>query len=942
MSSNEDNVSGVDRTAATLRRAASRIRTMPGGTRATTIPEEEVPAPEVPIETSEQSPLPWLRTKPVMPRRASLRETIDDPKTLAGIESLYKKAIPSFSPLQGGGVASNSRAPEILTPIDVEGNVGGMTMGEGERSGDGSMHVSARVPRKSMAVIHTHPYGQKPETSGDDETVANTLQRPNYAISGNAIYVAEPGQKNSRKIADLKYKNGHLTEDWDKNIPIPEPAPTPVYDRGGDVNVNDGRHQLAILEHGERVLTPKDANMYREEHGLPKIKLYDDGGDVDTKPTAVDEVDEKPRLIPQEFHGVPQSDANAEDQLIPETTKGTPAERAAVSKDRKDAMGQGTNGIVKLGLAKIHENHLEPTTYDSTETEVRPRTVGLPTIAAPKEDMRQETAGGPLIPAGETTSEARDLDKMEYKAKLVDYDKRIQSALDKATPEGQEEADRLASAKQELIHKNPWGSANNHPGLLGKIGHIASEIGSRFPVSSEIMAQIPGTPAFRNAQHNSTLARIQMDTPLATSRAAQDNRESASPSWKEVTGGAVDPRHPELGPQQAFYNEKNPSQITFAGAVPPKGSGDKAETREQHLNRYAELKNQQEGGALTPAEQQEFNTLRTELTVPPAVVAEHNKAIDNALRKAGVPQEQWADYHVQPGATSEEDKEATAQARAFAGETYQQGAEGRTIDKEDRAQQRKDQATTVYAEGANGQLIKTTKFDAEKRGLSYEEMKPGDINKDRQALRMLSDVQINTSRYTKAAAKYDAARLTDAQREVDRDNISKMLNSAGLYNLEASISQGGHITVPMITAVGESLSRKERSDEYKKLSPEAKDLFDGYIRTMAAVPAYQKSLTGIGRSNKEMLDLELANIANPTMDPKDILRKQSQFQENIDQAAAGFPNNLPGVKHPSETRRETEKLSGSGESLSVEAPNGTVYNFKTKAEADAFRKKAGL
>jgi hypothetical protein len=40
----------------------------------------------------------------------------------------------------------------------------------------------------------------------------------------------------------------------------------PVYDDGGQVNVNDGQHQLAVLKEGERVLTPDEAVVYKKEH----------------------------------------------------------------------------------------------------------------------------------------------------------------------------------------------------------------------------------------------------------------------------------------------------------------------------------------------------------------------------------------------------------------------------------------------------------------------------------------------------------------------------------------------------------------------------------------------------------------------------------------------------------------------------------------------------
>jgi hypothetical protein len=46
----------------------------------------------------------------------------------------------------------------------------------------------------------------------------------------------------------------------------------PVYDKGGKVNIHDGKHQVAILKEGERVLTPE------------QTKVYDKGGKVMATP----------------------------------------------------------------------------------------------------------------------------------------------------------------------------------------------------------------------------------------------------------------------------------------------------------------------------------------------------------------------------------------------------------------------------------------------------------------------------------------------------------------------------------------------------------------------------------------------------------------------------------------------------------------------------------
>jgi hypothetical protein len=61
----------------------------------------------------------------------------------------------------------------------------------------------------------------------------------------------------------------------------------------------------------------------------------------------------------------------------------------------------------------------------------------------------------------------------------------------------QAEQQRLIDQKQ-----NPWGSEENHPGLLGKIGHVAAKIGNIAGdiVAPGIMANIPGTEMNKDIQ----------------------------------------------------------------------------------------------------------------------------------------------------------------------------------------------------------------------------------------------------------------------------------------------------------------------------------------------------------------------------------------------------------------------------------------------------------
>lgn len=54
---------------------------------------------------------------------------------------------------------------------------------------------------------------------------------------------------------------------------------------------------------------------------------------------------------------------------------------------------------------------------------------------------------------------------------------------------------------------------------------------------------------------------------LESAQAEKDLHPGETKDWQEIAGGAIDPAHPELGPQPAFYNKNDPGQgIKFGNA----------------------------------------------------------------------------------------------------------------------------------------------------------------------------------------------------------------------------------------------------------------------------------------------------------------------------------------------------------------------------------------
>jgi hypothetical protein len=92
---------------------------------------------------------------------------------------------------------------------------------------------------------------------------------------------------------------------------------------------------------------------------------------------------------------------------------------------------------------------------------------------------------------------------------------------------------------------------------------------------------------------------------------------------------------------------------------------------------------------------------------------------------------------------------------------------------------------------------------------------------------------------------------------------------------------------------------------FSVLSPTQKKAVIGYYSTLSSVPAAQKALTNIGRSNKEMLDLELRTIPTPAMDGGTFETMLDRFQGNIDQTAAKNVR-IPGMPSTVEVRAENE------------------------------------
>ena len=358
--------------------------------------------------------------------------------------------------------------------------------------------------------------------------------------------------------------------------PAQQPAPEV---KGTDAERTAIEHDKKMAM-GSGNLVKLGTALLNERHLKPMIgepKVYDSGGDVQ-----LEDKDNTPPEFNQGYRpmvvdtGKPAVQASPQ-HGVEDTGQLTP-EQFNQGRNKGAALPSGTTDTATAPSGLNQGQHAMKQMLPPQEATAPAAPAGgmrqMSTATPPSQDMYQATAGGALRPGteptgqGETQGTQRDLAKMEYKAKLADYDQRHQAALDEGTLEGKTKADYIAYAKQAFQSKNPYGSEGNHPGIGGKLLHglaRTGEIAADIAMPGLTQA-IPGTPERMAREQRATQGTLEKDVASE----AQLDKPSATPSLKEATqGGMIDPAHPELGPQQALFNEKT-GEVTFKGPMPPK------------------------------------------------------------------------------------------------------------------------------------------------------------------------------------------------------------------------------------------------------------------------------------------------------------------------------------------------------------------------------------
>jgi len=323
------------------------------------------------------------------------------------------------------------------------------------------------------------------------------MQANVYDEGGSVPMYPVAGTTGERLVQDLKglgkrlgnadFSNVHNSAD-EPMLESVNMDQMPLYDRGGNVR-------------------------------LPRISVYDDGGTVDSDNDHRMLIDGKP---------IERGDASMEqrpaEQSQERPTMRNPygeddAKRSLIRDDIEQAQKKGD--LLGMGKGLLNERIIN---RGDASLEARPQ---LPRVAGTEPTAPSADTG---IPKVSMPAVSASPDLIQTKPEIPAYIG--QQRIGKGTPgeaelknERETKIDHLkyvmangsreesADAQEQLARYEkgtPWGSPSNHPGLLGKIGHIASEVGQAalIPTAPYMLNAIPGTQARLAGQEAQGIGKI--------------------------------------------------------------------------------------------------------------------------------------------------------------------------------------------------------------------------------------------------------------------------------------------------------------------------------------------------------------------------------------------------------------------------------------------------
>jgi hypothetical protein len=522
-------------------------------------------------------------------------------------------------------------------------------------------------------------------------------------------------------------------------------------------------------------------------------------------------------------------------------------ERVAIKQDEQDAMGKGVQGLAQLGTAKIHAKQLgiTPSIEGVTAPKefARPEQGGFPKMGeATPEATPAASAAGPAAPASApTTTSERSPD---FKAKLAQLNQDHANALAERTPEGKVKADYIQEQINDLHKNNPFGTAGNHPGALGRLGHIASKFGNLAgdvfaPATMEL---VPGTDLNKRVQEGGLQRQTQADVQEATA-ADKADKGAAAPTWKPL-GQPV--HNPATGKDEIqYYNEKDPSQVKFGGEFLEKPSEAKSDDQAQYVAKYKKDNN------LPDTAENDAKAIKSyqDAHATPALMEQHNA--DGSITY--VP------------------------ARAGTTVAGPQGKAGSAATEEN-----KFKGKTLYFDTPEGGRQAYTYQEAKDAGLSPEDGVPvnaGQAQKDRDKVDSFNSISKAFDKYqqevNKAEMKPSDVPILTAMTTDPPDTLS------WIDKITGSIASG--LMSHPLTGYSEQLMGGTLSKSmYQDLSPAGRRLAADYYTAMMAHFANMKATQGTIPRNPAIIQTEMHTVPKPYL--------------TAEEAGPAFQNYMDGVQ----------------------------------------------
>jgi hypothetical protein len=627
---------------------------------------------------------------------------------------------------------------------------------------------------------------------------------------------------------------------------------TPLYDEGGDVDAGGkDKHQLAVLQDGEKVLTPDEAAQYKAEQAL-KANPTEEVDNRPLKPLGGDSAGMKDARKQAENPGAPAALPVPPPEQLPTATH---EERVALKKDQQDAMGKGVNGLVQLGMANIHARQLglPKAPFNGGEDKGGPE-LQMPTgnaaegpgLQVPKEFQGAPDAAPAGLPTiGGTDAPAPAAPAPDLKAQLEKLKQEHAAALAERTPEGKVKADYIQDQINNLHKDNPWGSKDNHPGILGKLGHIASRVGN---IAGDVLAPgmmlaIPGTDLNKGLEEHIQQGQEQHDVDAVNDKIKAEKLAAT----KEGT------------PEQQLIHANEAYRQAQASGDPAKIAAAKGVVDDITAAINAKVGNQ------GSQDHQKFSQLLQKIGTQDVADPYQQRAAIEAAHKAGV-------------ISDDENKFALG----YLGSTGNAPATQAAV-----ADTKRTRGKTLYFNTPTGRKAFTAE-EAKANGLDPNEgisENEGQVSKDREKNSTYRVIQKSLEQYRDHIGKGDL-------QPKDITTLTAMTEDAESPDWASKFLSGvfddllGH----PITGYSEKLMKGTLTkNQYQDLSPAARQVLADYYSTMMAHFANMKATQGTIPRNPAIIQTEMHTIPKPFLNGEEA---KSAFQNYLDQVAMRNSENV--------------------------------------------------